>query len=83
MRTKIRVNGAWYKPVPWLLEDDGCDGCVFDDNGCINSELGGKFYGLCDARHEFEGMIFIPNTKEAMAAYVIRILEGNQEEDEP
>jgi len=82
MRTKIRVGDKWYKPVPWHSESE-CDGCVFDGEGCINSELGGKFYGLCDANQEFEGMIFIHNTKEAMAAYVIRILEGNQEEDEP
>jgi len=83
MRTKIRVGDKWYNPVPWLAEDDGCGGCVFDDNGCINAQLGGRFADLCDANREFDGMIFIPNTKEAMAAYVIRILEGNQEEDEP
>jgi hypothetical protein len=82
MRTKIRVGDKWYKPVPWLLEDDGCEGCVFDDNGCINSELGGKFYMKCDANQEFEGMIFIPNTKQALAEYVIKRLEGPEEDDE-
>jgi hypothetical protein len=83
MRTKIRVGDKWYRPVPWLIEEDACKGCAFNNDGCINAKLTGKFANLCEARHEFEGMIFIRNTKEAMAEYVIKRLEGNQEEDEP
>jgi hypothetical protein len=82
MRTKIKVNGAWYKPVPWHVDGE-CTGCVFDDNGCINAELRGKFVNLCDSSQEFEGMIFIRNTKESLAEYVAKRLDGNQEEDEP
>ncbi len=79
MRTKIRVDTNWYKPVPWHSEGE-CDGCVFDGSGCINASS--KFSGLCDAEHEFEGMIFIPNTKAALAEYVVRRLEGPEEDDE-
>ena len=80
MRTKILVDKEWYKPVPWH-EHGECEGCAFDNNGCINGS-DSKFRTLCEVEQEFEGMIFIRNTKEAMAAYVIRKLEGNQEEDE-
>jgi hypothetical protein len=83
MRTKIRVGDKWYRPVPWLVEDDNCEGCAFDDNGCINADLRGRFTNLCDTHHEFEGMIFIRNTKESLAEYVAKRLDGNQEEDEP
>jgi hypothetical protein len=82
MRTKIRVGDKWYRPVPWHSEG-GCDGCVFDGEGCINAELRGKFVNLCDADNEFEGMIFIRNTKESLAEYVAKRLDGSQEEDEP
>lgn len=73
MRSKIKVNGDWYKPVPWFVDAE-CDGCIFDTLGCINSEHGGKFERLCDAGQEFEGMIFIRNTKEALAEYVAKRL---------
>ncbi len=77
MRSKIRVNDQWYKPVPWLRVGV-CDGCSFDGNNCLNSNAS-KFNGLCDADREFAGMIFIPNTKEALAAYVAKRLEGDDE----
>jgi hypothetical protein len=83
MRTKIRVGDKWYKPVPWF-EHKECDGCAFESNSCINGgSAAEKFRGLCDANQEFEGMIFIPNNKEALAEYVAKRLDGNQEEDEP
>ncbi len=77
MRTKIRVDDQWYKPVPWLREAE-CDGCSFDGRACINGG-DGKFASLCDDGMEFSGMIFIPNTKEALAAYVAKRLEGDDE----
>jgi hypothetical protein len=83
VRTKIRVGDKWYRPVPWLIEEDGCEGCAFDDNSCINADLGGRFVNLCDSSREFEGMIFIRNNKEALAEYVAKRLDGSQEEDEP
>lgn len=76
MRTKIRVDDKWYRPVPWLVEEDGCSGCAFEMGGCINNGFNGKFSGLCDANQEFDGMIFIPNTKEALADYIAKKLEG-------
>lgn len=80
MRTKIRINDQWYKPVPWIKDGD-CSGCSFDGPGCLNSNVS-KFTGLCDDSQEFSGMIFIPNTKEALAEYVAKRLEGNSDDDE-
>ena len=77
MRSKIRVDDQWYKPVPWLREGE-CDGCSFDGNNCLNSNVS-KFAGLCDDGNEFAWMIFIPNTKEAMAEYVARRLGADDE----
>lgn len=79
MRSRIRVNDQWYKPVPWLKEGE-CDGCSFDRRDCINSGSS-KFGSLCDDGMEFSGMIFIPNTKEALAEYVVKRLEGNSDDD--
>lgn len=76
MRTKIRVNDQWYKPVPWH-NDGECDGCVFNLNDCINGES--KFAGLCDDGQEFSGHILIATTKEAMAEYIAKKLEGPDE----
>jgi hypothetical protein len=81
MRTKIRVDDKWYRPVPWHGHAE-CDGCVFDGNNCINAS-GSRFNGLCDDGNEFSGMIFIHNTKEHFAQYVAERLCGNQEEEEP
>lgn len=86
MRTKIRVDGKWYKPVPWLDPDDECDGCSFDrgdfvesvKNGCINTDAKGS---PCDDGNEFSGMIFIPATKIGMAEYVAKKL-GAGDDDE-
>lgn len=78
MRTKIKVDGKYYRPVPWLQPDaEECKGCAFDrgdyvsskEAGCINKADGDKG-GPCDDGNEFGGMIFIRFSKEAMAAYV-------------
>ncbi|WP_396190061.1 hypothetical protein [Flavobacterium sp.] len=74
MRTKIRVDDKWYRPVPWH-EAGECDGCVFEGVNCINASSG-RFAGLCDDGNEFSGMIFIRNTKESLAAYIAQKLEG-------
>jgi hypothetical protein len=82
MRTKIRVGKAWFKPVTWLKSFE-CEGCIFDTVGCINSDpTDTKFNTLCDDGQEFSGMIFIPNTKEAIATYVITRLEGDTENED-
>lgn len=80
MRSKIKVNGDWYKPVPWLVEAE-CDGCIFDILGCINAEPNGKFAKLCDDGNEFTGMIFIRNTKESLAEYVVKRLGVDDDDD--
>lgn len=77
MRSKLRVNDQWYKTVPWLRVGE-CYGCSFDGNDCLTSNAS-KFAGLCDDDQEFCGMIFIPNTKEALATYVAKRLEGDDE----
>lgn len=76
MRTKIRVDNKWYRPVPWFTEGN-CEGCVLDLGGCVNTP---ERNNPCDNGNEFTGMIFIPNTKEAIAEYVAKRLEGSDED---
>lgn len=78
MRSKIRVNSAWYKPVPWLVEGE-CHGCVFDGMDCLNANVG-RFTDLCDDGREFSGRIFIANTKEDFARYIAKKLEDPDDE---
>ena len=69
MRSKIKVEGRWYRPVPWLKEAS-CDGCVLDienGNDCINTAAYGQ---PCNDGEEFTGMVLIHNTKEAYEAYL-------------
>lgn len=66
MRSKIRVDGLWYRPVPWMKEGE-CHGCYFDTSNCQNSTKNKDF---CNAGNEFAGMVFIPNTKEAYEKYL-------------
>ena len=73
MRTKILVEGKYYRPVPWLI-DGNCDGCAFDHIGCVNTA---ERNNPCDDGNEFAGVIFIRHTKEAMAEYVVKRLEGS------
>lgn len=80
MRSKIRVDDKWYKPVPWLAAAE-CGGCSFDGDNCLNSTAT-KFNGLCDDGQEFAGMIFIPSNKEALANYIAARLVGDQDEED-
>ena len=69
MRSRIKINGLWYRPVPWMREGE-CDGCAFGNNGegpCINTT---EYKNPCDNGNEFEGMVLIPNTKEAYEKYM-------------
>lgn len=77
MKSKIKVDGKFYRPVPWVKESN-CDGCEFDKNGCLNDADHDNF---CDDGKDFAGMIFIPHTKEAMAQYVAMKLVGPDDED--
>lgn len=67
MRSKLRVDDLWYRPVPWYREGE-CDGCYFEKSGCLNGTK--KHSNLCDNGNEFAGMVFIPNTKEAYDEYM-------------
>jgi hypothetical protein len=76
MRTKIKVNGVYWKPMPWL-EDGDCIGCQldhteFDKSHCINEEQQGR---PCDLGGEFEGYIFVRATQNGIAEYVKKRLE--------
>ena len=85
MRERITFNGKRYKPVPWFSKDGGssneCDGCALDDaaSHCIfNMESRGS---PCNDGGEFTGMIFIKDTKKALAEYVVKRL-GVDDDDE-
>lgn len=76
MRTKIKVNGTWYKPVP-SLKGGYCEGCALDENDdCING-LSGLYPNACSVRGEFQDMVFIKYGKEAMAEYIAKKLEDS------
>ena len=69
MRSKIKVNGTWYKPVP-SLKQGYCYGCVLDMThkfDCLNA---------CSVNGEFQHVVFIKHGKEAMAEYIAKKLEG-------
>lgn len=76
MRKRIKFEGQWYKPVPWLKEGD-CDGCAmqWDSNKypkqCINDVWEGE---PCGPTSEFEGKVFIRCGKEALAEYIAKKL---------
>lgn len=76
MRSKIKVGKKYYRPVPWI-KDCNCEGCEFDQEGCINVSSYGN---PCDDGNEFSGMILIPHTKEAMAVYMARRLGADDED---
>lgn len=66
MRSKIKFEGKFYRPVPWLVEGD-CKGCHFFDGGkaCPNHQA-----QVCDDGFEFAGKVLIATNKEALAKYV-------------
>lgn len=77
MRTKIKVDGKFYRPVPWLEESD-CVGCAFEKSqGCPHNDS-----DCCNWDDEFSGQILIPMGKEAMAEYIARRLAPKQDEEE-
>ena len=77
MRSKIKVNGTWYKPVP-SIKREYCDGCAMDiaGNDCINGS-GGLYPNACSVNGEFQHVVFIKHGKEAMAEYIAKKLEGS------
>lgn len=77
MRTKVKFNGEWYKPVPWLQATQ-CEGCALDKEGLcdFNTSTNGS---PCNDGNEFSGMILIPNTEEGLAEYVTRKLGADDD----
>lgn len=74
MRSKIKVDGKFYKPMPWLKNGD-CDGCNLGGeytNCCYNTNENGT---PCDEGNEFDGYIFVRMNKESVARYVMSRLE--------
>lgn len=70
MRSKIKVDGKFYKAVKWLIPHD-CTGCALESDGCLQAN--GE--DVCADNCEFEGHIFIASGKEALAQYVLARLE--------
>lgn len=71
MRTKIKINGKYYAPMPWHVDSE-CFGCIFQEiSGCPHEAT-----DCCDWGSEFQGKIFIPATKQGMASYIAKKLEG-------
>lgn len=69
MRSKIRFEGIWYKPVPWIKEGD-CDGCAMQKASYTNPCFNQGDNEPCSVGGEFEGKIFIRFGKEALAEYI-------------
>lgn len=74
MRSKIKVDGKFYKPVPWLSKDgkvNECDGCAFHQNNCLLH----TYNDICAEGNEFAQMILIPATNRGWADYIALKLE--------
>lgn len=78
MRSKVKFEGKYYRPVPWHVEGN-CDGCALDIEGRPCEFNDASRGSPCDDGREFAGMIFIRHTKEAMAEYIARKLGGQDE----
>lgn len=76
MRKRIKFEGQWYKPVPWIKPKE-CDGCALQydpqqyPKQCINDLWDGE---PCGIGGEFESKIFIRCGKEALAEYIAKKL---------
>lgn len=74
MRSKIKFEGVWLRPVPWLKKDD-CHGCyVYASSTDCGFNTAANNHPCDDDVGEFAGMIFIRTTKEGMADYVAKKL---------
>ena len=73
MRSKIKVDGKFYKVMPWLKHEE-CDGCHFSPrtHDCPNQQTKEQF---CDTGGEFYGKVFIAHGKEGLAKYIAAKLE--------
>ncbi len=77
MRTKIKIKGKYYRPVPWHVPNE-CNGCIFQEiSGCPHEDT-----DCCDLGAEFDRMILIPATKQGMADYIAKKLEGSPKKGE-
>lgn len=73
MRTRIKIDGKYYRPVPWL-EEASCEGCSLEGYSVacsFNVEANGN---PCNTGNEFAGRIMIRMTATAMAEYLARRL---------
>ena len=73
MRSRIKVRGKYFKPMPWL-DAGGCKGCELDDARCVN--VSDDDADSCADGAEFEGHIFISISDESTAKYVAARLEA-------
>lgn len=74
MTQKIRHQDKYYRAVPWFGEGS-CEGCAFhEQRPCPNTD--GIHKGQCDDGGKFMGFVFIRPSKEAMAEYITKKLEG-------
>lgn len=71
MRKRVKFEGAWYKPVPWL-KHESCDGCSLyhPNKQCLNEVSEGE---PC-LNGEFKGKVFIRCGKEGLAEYIAKKL---------
>jgi hypothetical protein len=81
-RSRIRYEGVWYKPVPWLKESD-CHGCAMNETrkltttACYNQST--PNVEPCSTGSEFDGYVFIRCGKEGLAEYIAAKLEGSDD----
>ena len=74
MRSKVKVDGVWYRPAPWLAENE-CDGCALNTGSqCMfNTDTNEH---PCAAENEFTGQILIRHTKEAYEKYAVAAVKA-------
>jgi len=80
MRSRIRYEGVWYKPMPWLKEGE-CHGCSMNKDSyaghCYNQS--GPKDEPCSEGGEFQGKVLIRCGKEGLAEYIAAKLEGSND----
>ena len=75
MRSRIRYEGVWYKPVPWIVKGE-CHGCAMNADTYIHPCFNQAYGEPCSEGYEFEGMVLIRCGKEGLADYIAAKLEG-------